>query len=99
MFFWLDGLILFFVAAHGVEEELHGVGGASPVVEVGDGGQRAEVGVEGDLFDDLGLFGFGAFAGLGFWEVEAGDLEAVEEQAGAARVDFIGGYALEDLAD
>ncbi len=57
------------------------------------------MGVEGDLFDDLGLFVFGAFVGLGFGEVEAGDLEAVEEQACAAGVDFIGGYALEDLAD
>jgi hypothetical protein len=34
-----------------------------------------------------------------FGEVEAGDLEAVEEEAGAARVDVIGGDALEDLAD
>jgi hypothetical protein len=34
-----------------------------------------------------------------FGEVEAGDLEAVEEEAGAARVDVVGGYALKDLAD
>jgi hypothetical protein len=37
--------------------------------------------------------------GLGFGEVEAGDLEAVEEEAGAAGVDVVGGDALEDLAD
>ena len=37
--------------------------------------------------------------GLGFGQVEAGDLEAVEEQAGAAGVDVVGGDALEDLAD
>jgi hypothetical protein len=34
-----------------------------------------------------------------FGEVEAGDLEAVEEEAGAAGVNVVGGDALEDLAD
>ena len=38
-------------------------------------------------------------AGWGFGEVGAGDLEAVEEEAGAAGVDVVGGDALEDLAD
>ena len=37
--------------------------------------------------------------GWGFGEVEAGDLEAVEEEAGAAGVDVVRGDALEDLAD
>jgi hypothetical protein len=36
---------------------------------------------------------------LGFAEVEAGNLEAVEEEAGAAWVDVVGGDALQDLAD
>jgi len=36
---------------------------------------------------------------LWFWQVEAGDLEAVEEEAGAAWVDIVGGDALQDLAD
>jgi hypothetical protein len=36
---------------------------------------------------------------LGFGEVEAGDLEAVEEEAGAAGVDFVGGDALQDFSD
>jgi hypothetical protein len=54
--------------------------------------------VDGDLFDDFGL-GFGVAVGGGFGEVEAGDLEAVEEQAGAAGVDVVGGDALQDLAD
>ncbi len=36
---------------------------------------------------------------LDLLEVEAGDLEAVEEQAGAARVEGVGGDALQDLAD
>ena len=34
-----------------------------------------------------------------FGEVEAGDLEAIEEEAGAAWVDVVGGDALEDFAD
>jgi len=37
--------------------------------------------------------------GGGFGEVEAGDLEAVEEEAGAAGVDVVRGDALEDFAD
>jgi hypothetical protein len=37
--------------------------------------------------------------GRGFGEVEAGDLEAVEEEAGAARVDVVGGDAAEDFSD
>ena len=36
---------------------------------------------------------------MGFGEVEAGDLKAVEEKSGAARVDVVGGDALEDFAD
>src|SRR3982074_104782 len=49
--------------------------------------------MSGGLFDEFGL------GGLRFGEVEAGDLEAVEEEAGAAGVDVVGGDALEDLAD
>jgi len=37
--------------------------------------------------------------GGGFGQVKAGDLQAVEEQAGAAGVDVVGGDALEDFAD
>jgi hypothetical protein len=51
--------------------------------------------VGGGLFDQ---FGFGP-GGLRFGEVEAGDLEAVEEETGAAGIDVVGGNALEDLAD
>ena len=47
----------------------------------------------GGFFDEFGL------GGLRFGEVEAGDLEAVEEEAGAAGIDFVCGDALEDLAD
>ena len=32
-------------------------------------------------------------------EVDGGDLEAVEQEAGAAGVDLVGGDAAEDLAD
>jgi hypothetical protein len=57
--------------------------------------------VGGDLFDDFGLPRLPGVtcAGFWFWEVEAGDLEAVEEQTGSAGVDLVGGDALEDLAD
>ena len=53
----------------------------------------------GDLFDHLDWFGSGVVVGGGFGEVEAGDLEAVEEQAGAAGVDVIGGDAAENFSD
>ena len=55
--------------------------------------------MRGDLFDDVDGFGFGVSVSRGFGEVEAGDLEAVKEEAGAAGVDVIGGYAAEDLSD
>ena len=63
----------------------------------GSWGEDAELGVGGDLFDGFG-FGCGV-RWVGFGEVEAGDLEAVEEQTGAAGVDVVGGDALEDFAD
>ena len=55
-------------------------------------------GVGADLFDDVSSGG--GFAGLGrAWEVEAGDLEAVEEESCGAPVDGVGGDAAEDFAD
>jgi hypothetical protein len=61
--------------------------------------EDAQFGVGGDLFDHLdGLRPVVAVV-CGFGEVEAGDLEAVEEQAGAARVDVVGGDAAENFAD
>ena len=66
----------------------------------GGWGEEAEFGVGGDLFYGVVCsFGCGSVGELGFGEVEAGDLEAVEEEAGAAGVDVVGGDALEDLAD
>ena len=50
--------------------------------DFGAWGEDAEGGVDGDFFYCWG-FGDGFGGGLGFGEVEAGDLEAVEEQAGA----------------
>jgi len=60
------------------------------------GARGAQGGVDDDLFDGIGvscgLFGDGG-------QVEAGDLEAVEEQAGALGVDLVAGDAEQDLAD
>ena len=57
------------------------------------GGEQAVDGVGDDLFDGCGGFG----GGLG--EVEGGDLQAVEEQAGALGVEAAVGDALQDEAD
>ena len=63
--------------------------------ELGGWGEEAVLGVVSDLGDDFG----GWFGGVGFRQVEAGNLKTVEEQTGAARVDFVGGDAAEDFAD
>ena len=79
---------------HAFEEEFEGALG--PVgAELGGRGDEAVLGVMGDLGDDLG----GWLGGVRFGQVEAGDLEAVEEQAGAAGVDVVGGDAAEDFSD
>jgi hypothetical protein len=77
--------------------------GALGLGELGCGGEEALFGVGGDLFDGLwdGFVGVLALAG-GFGvarQVGAGDLEAVEEEAGAAGVDLVAHDAAEDLAD
>jgi hypothetical protein len=81
------------VVAEAVEEEVAQgwVGGGG--LELVLGGEEAVDGVGDDLLDGLGLFG----DGLG--EVERGDLQAVEEQAGALGVEAAVGYALQDEAD
>jgi hypothetical protein len=56
---------------------------------------EAEVGVLDDFFDGFGGIG----GGLARREVDAGDLEAIEQEAGAAAVELIGGEAEQDLAD
>jgi hypothetical protein len=95
---------------HAFDEQLDGAFAFFGFAYFGAWGEDAEGGVDGDLFYGLvcGLVwalvsgsalggGFGGW--LGFGEVEAGDLEAVEEQAGAAGVNVVGGDALEDFSD
>ena len=63
--------------------------------DFGGGCESAEFGVGGDFFDGRGVAGgFG-----GSRDVEAGDLESVEEESGAFGVDFVAGDAAEDFAD
>ena len=57
--------------------------------------EGAECGVGGDLFYGRGVAGGHGVA----LEVAAGDLEAVEEEAGAFGVDIVAGDALQDFAD
>jgi hypothetical protein len=101
---WQDGGLgcgfFFVVLHHFLEEKMDGAFALFGFAYFGAWGEDAEGGVDGDLFDGLG-FGGGLGVGLDFGdfgEVEAGDLEAVEEESGAARVDVVGGDALEDLA-
>jgi hypothetical protein len=68
--------------------------------DFGARGEDAEGGIDGDLFHGFDGFWSGVALGwLGFGEVEAGDLEAVEEETGATGVDVVGGDALEDFSD
>ena len=64
-------------------------------IEGGGWGDFAVFRVDEDFVDGL----FFACFGVGFGEVEAGDLQAVQEEAGAAGVDAVGGDAEEDFAD
>ena len=76
---------------------------------LGAGCEDAVGGVEDDVFDGLrdlvgvvgvvGVAGVVGRAGRVFGQVGACDLEAVEEESGAARVELVGGDAAEDLAD
>jgi hypothetical protein len=71
-----------------VHEDLgEGAAGVGRFEELGRGGEGAEFGVVRYLFDLEGCgVGF-----LLFGEVEGGDLQGVEEQAGTARVEGAGG--------
>jgi hypothetical protein len=86
---------VFFPLAH---EDLLEVEGLCGLDELGAGGEVTVIRVFDELLDgDLG-----GLRGEGFAlarEVESGDLEAVEEQAGAARVDLVEGDAAEGLGD
>jgi hypothetical protein len=85
----------FVVEAELVEEEGGFGGGVGGFEELGWGSEGTEVGVVDDGVDG----GFGEVVGVGSGEVEAGDLEAVEEQAGAAGVEVVGRDAREDFAE
>jgi hypothetical protein len=96
-FLCLRGGFFFLLALQDAFEELsNGALVFDGVADFGGWSEEAEFGIGGDLFHGLRC-GFGG--GWLFGKVEAGDLQAVEEEAGAARVDVVGGDALKDLAD
>jgi hypothetical protein len=96
----LSGGLFFFLlfSRHTLDQEADGAFAFFGFADFGAGGEDAEGGVEGDLFYACCLWRCFS-GGWVFGEVEAGDLEAVEEEAGAARVDVVGGDALQDFAD
>jgi hypothetical protein len=111
---WFGGGYGFFAVSMQVLEELSDYGKFSFFWDdFGAGREGAEFGVDDKLFYQRGLgavffvgFAVAIEAGLGVaagWsgagQVDAGDLEAVEEEAGAFGIDFVGGDAAEDLAD
>ena len=85
--------VLFVAFEHLLDQEGDGAFALGGFADLCRWGEGAQFGMGGGFFNEFGL------SGLRFGEVEAGDLEAVEEEAGAARVDVVGGDALEDLAD
>ncbi len=91
---------MFFVLQHhAFEQEADGALALFGFGDFGSRGEGAEFGVARYLFYDFDGLWLGVAVGGWFGEVEAGDLEAVEKEAGAAGVDVVGGDALEDLAD
>jgi hypothetical protein len=89
-------LVVFYQLVYQERDGAFALGGFA---DFGGRGEGSEFGVSGDLFDDFDGVGSAVTVGRGFGEVEAGDLEAVEKEAGAAGVNVVGGDALEDLAD
>ena len=75
--------------------------GAGGIVrgEFGAGGESSVAGVGDDLFDDEIFVLAPGLVGFVGREVERGDLEAVEEESGAAGVDGVGRDATENLTD
>ncbi len=80
-------------------DSLDGGEGACGYFEVYFGGYRAEGWVLDDLFKGRFGCGWGLLRGGESGEVDAGDLEAVEEEAGAAGVELVEGDAGEDGGD
>ena len=71
-------------------------GGGLGGVEFSLGREDAVGRVDADLFNGLFFVVGGLFCRAR--EIEAGDLQTVEEETGAARVDGVGGDAVENLA-
>ena len=98
--FQVQGFVFFFFGDAGVffplfEEDLFEAFFAGFLVEFGLGGDEAVGIVEDDLLNGLnGLRVFGVFG-----QVAGGDRQGVEDEAGAAWIEFIPGQALDDLAD
>jgi hypothetical protein len=86
----------FFFLHHAFDEQEDGAFAFCDLGDVGARGEDTEGWVYGDLFYG---FGFCGICGLDFWQVQAGNLEAVEEEAGAAGIDVVGGDTLQDFAD
>jgi len=88
------------VAAEVLQEEGDEAVGADGVdgEDLGAGSYGAEAGIGNDLLDDGLLDGLHE-GGTGAGKVERGDLQAVKEEAGAARVDLVRGDAAEYLSD
>jgi hypothetical protein len=79
------------------EELVQHAGGLAAGFELFDRGLVGE-GAEGGVFDDLFNVERSVLGG-GFGEVEGGDLEAVEQEAGTAGIEVVGGDAFEDLGE
>jgi hypothetical protein len=90
---------LLFALHHPFQQDSDGAFALRSFAYFGAWREDTQVGVGGDLFDHFYGFRPVVAMGGGFGYVEAGDLEAVEEQAGAAGVDVVGGDTLEDLSD
>ncbi len=83
-----------------LSQEVFGEAGGLPcriVVKAGAGRDGAEVRVGDNLFDDRRGGGRDRRPGLG--EVGAGDLQAIEQETGAAWVEGVVGEPVEDLPD
>jgi hypothetical protein len=68
---------------------------ALELLDAGGWSEWAERGVLGDFLDEEGRLGVAGWLGQG----DDGGLQAVEQQAGAARVEVVGGDALQDKSD
>jgi len=89
------GIVINCHITHHVDVVHRGFARAAAFKVFGGRSECAEVCVLDDVFDGRD----GLLSGLRFGQVEAGDLEAVEQETGAAGIDVIGGDALEDFAD